>query len=191
MTQRPAALPSGKGGHTRGDWVLRRPCLSCERTMVCSRSVPLGPDEVRHDSRGLCKTCRSAIRRHEQRVAENVVPKRRPTYCRACRGRFPSPGTKPGPDEVTYKGRHLCRSCYEIKRLRGKLIDYPRILQRSADVFENIEDLRLGGVTNRKDIAARLGMRLSALEKILERARKRERQAQEREQAAREAETAA
>lgn len=60
-------------------------------------------------------------------------------------------------------GRRLCSGCYEVHRLRGTLIDFPRVKRTGADFAEDYTELRSAGL-GRTAIAERIGMSRNAVD---------------------------
>lgn len=77
---------------------------------------------------------------------------------------------------VEHAARGLCAACYHLARSRGRLDEFPR-LQRSAEsVAEDHGFLAQQGL-NRDQIAQRLGMKRTSMDRALCRHRARERAA--------------
>lgn len=66
--------------------------------------------------------------------------------------------------------RGLCLPCYGHCQRAGALADYPRVYRTSEEVIGDYAVLRLRGHTQR-EIARQLGMKKTALERALCRAR--------------------
>lgn len=79
---------------------------------------------------------------------------------------------KDAPGTRAHHSRGLCNVCDIRHRSRGTLDDYPRTNRRTADVVEDWRELQAQGYS-RRDAAARIGITLAALEKAIERDRKR------------------
>lgn len=70
------------------------------------------------------------------------------------------------------KGRGLIERCYNRMQWHGDLADYPRRTRRIEDVLDDYKLLRQDGYTLAQ-MAARIGMSRTALERALVRARER------------------
>lgn len=72
--------------------------------------------------------------------------------------------------ELEHSGRGLCINCYQRAWTHGRLADYPRATRTRADFVEDFQMLRGQGYS-RNQIAERLGMKRSAVDKAYSRAR--------------------
>ena len=82
------------------------------------------------------------------------------------------PSWPPDGRTVGHRGRGLCRGCHARRRRDGTLADAPRATMSADEVLEEWVMLRGEGHTVAQ-AAERLGMTYGALEKALDRARKR------------------
>lgn len=76
---------------------------------------------------------------------------------------------------VRHVGRGLCQNCYAWARFHGVLVDYERLTLTREEVLEEYQWVRQVERT-KSQCATRLGMTRTALDQVLVRTRRAERQ---------------
>jgi hypothetical protein len=96
--------------------------------------------------------------------------------CIGC-GRGPLLSGRSKQQGLKHEGRGLCRVCYNHAKWSGVLVNYPRSTRSRDDLCADLELLTREGYS-RTQIADRLGMSRSALDRAISRLRAAERQDQ-------------